>query len=188
MATVLSLPSLKSVSECADFSLTAQPYIPQLLELPYNVRSIASSNTKLHDLSLLYLNTNPLVSSFAFALALSALVLILAEVNRNYSQVDRLWSILPALYIGHYTAWAHANGLPTQRLDNVAVFGAVWSTRLTFNYWRKGGYNIGSEDYRWPIIKDYIGHWGMFAFNVTFISFGQNVCAVQRCAESRLRL
>lgn len=21
--------------------------------------------------------------------------------------------------------------------------------RLTFNYWRKGGYSIGSEDYRW---------------------------------------
>ena len=21
--------------------------------------------------------------------------------------------------------------------------------RLTFNYWRRGGYNIGSEDYRW---------------------------------------
>lgn len=21
--------------------------------------------------------------------------------------------------------------------------------RLTFNYWRKGGYEIGSEDYRW---------------------------------------
>ncbi len=21
--------------------------------------------------------------------------------------------------------------------------------RLTYNYWRKGGYNVGSEDYRW---------------------------------------
>jgi steroid 5-alpha reductase family enzyme len=175
MATILSLPSLKSVSECADFTLTVKPYIPQLLELPHNLRSIASSDTKLADLSLLYLNTNPLVSSFAFALALSVIVLISAEVNRNYSQVDRVWSILPALYIGHYTLWAHANGLATQRLDNVAVFGAVWSARLTFNYWRKGGYNIGSEDYRWPIIKEKIGYWGMLALNITFISFGQNV-------------
>lgn len=23
--------------------------------------------------------------------------------------------------------------------------------RLTFNYWRKGGYNVGSEDYRWSV-------------------------------------
>lgn len=23
--------------------------------------------------------------------------------------------------------------------------------RLTFNYWRKGGYQIGSEDYRWYV-------------------------------------
>lgn len=177
MATTLSLPSLKSVLQCANFDLTVRPYIPQLLELPLNLRSVLDSDTKLQDLSLLYLNTNPLVSSFAFALALSVIVLISAEVNRNYSQVDRLWSILPAFYIGHYTAWAHLNGLPTQRLDNVAVFGAVWSARLTFNYWRKGGYNIGSEDYRWAIIKDYIGYWPMFLFNITFISFAQNVCA-----------
>jgi steroid 5-alpha reductase family enzyme len=176
MATILSIPTLKSVSDCADFSLTVKPYIPQLLELPHNLRSIASSDTKLQDLTLLYLNTNPFISALAFALALSVIVLVSAEVNRNYSQVDRVWSILPALYIAHYTAWAHANGLPTQRLDNAAVFGMVWSARLTFNYWRKGGYNIGSEDYRWPIIKDKIGYWGMLVLNITFISFGQNVC------------
>lgn len=23
--------------------------------------------------------------------------------------------------------------------------------RLTFNYWRKGGYTVGSEDYRWYV-------------------------------------
>lgn len=175
MATILSLPSLSTLSQCADFSLTARPYIPQLLELPHNLQSILGSNTKLADLQLLYLNTNPLVSSLALALVLSVIVLIAAEVNRNYSQVDRLWSILPALYIGHYTLWAHLNGLPTQRLDNVAVFGAVWSARLTFNYWRKGGYNIGSEDYRWNIVKDYIGYWPMLVFDITFIAFFQNV-------------
>lgn len=61
----------------------------------------------------------------------------------------------------------------------MAVFGAVWSARLTFNYWRKGGYEIGSEDYRWAIIKDKIGYWPMFAFNVTFISFIQNVSLLE---------
>lgn len=27
----------------------------------------------------------------------------------------------------------------------------VLQIRLTFNYWRKGGYQIGSEDYRWYV-------------------------------------
>jgi hypothetical protein len=176
MATILSLPALKSVTECADFDLAVRPYIPQLLELPHNLRAIVDSDSKIQDLTLLYLNTNPLVSSLAFALVLSVIVLFVSEVNKNYSQVDRLWSILPALYIGQYAAWAHLNGLPTQRLDNVAVVGATWSARLTFNYWRKGGYSIGSEDYRWNIVKDYVGYWPMLIFNITFISFFQNVC------------
>ena len=175
MATILSLPSLSTLSQCADFDLTARPYIKQLLDLPQQLRYIPGSDDKVADLKLLYLNTNPLVSSLAFALVLSVIVLIVSEINRNYSQVDRLWSILPAFYIGHYTLWAHLNGLPTNRLDNVAVFGAVWSARLTFNYWRKGGYEIGSEDYRWAVVKDYVGYWPMLMFNVTFISFYQNV-------------
>ena len=176
MATILSLPSLSTLQQCGDFDLTVRPYIPQLLELPHNLQSIIGSDDKLGDLRLLYLNTNPLVSSFAFALILSVIVLFAAEINKNYSQVDRLWSVLPAFYIGHYTLWAHLNGLPTQRLDNVAVCGAVWSARLTFNYWRKGGYNIGSEDYRWAVVKDYIGYWPMLIFDITFIAVYQNVC------------
>jgi steroid 5-alpha reductase family enzyme len=168
--------------------LTAKPYLPQLYELPYNLQSILGSDTKLADLQLLYLNTNPLVSSLAFSLVLSVIVLIVAEVNRNYSQVDRLWSVLPAFYIGHYTLWAHLNGLPTQRLDNVAVFGAVWSARLTFNYWRKGGYNIGSEDYRWNVVKDKVGYWPMLVFNIAFISFYQNVCNVKNSGNEIARL
>jgi steroid 5-alpha reductase family enzyme len=48
-------------------------------------------------------------------------------------------------------------------------------TRLTYNYFRKGGYSVGSEDYRWAIIKDYVGPVGMFIFNITFISFGQSI-------------
>ena len=64
--------------------------------------------------------------------------------------------------------------------------------RLTFNYWRRGGYNIGSEDYRWlvheheqrwksdltlsrEIIKKELPGVVWFIFNVTFISFYQSV-------------
>lgn len=46
---------------------------------------------------------------------------------------------------------------------------------MTFNYWRKGGYSIGSEDYRWETVKNYVGPYSMFIFNVAFISFAQSV-------------
>ena len=81
------------------------------------------------------------------------------------------------LYNAHYALWARMNGLPTQRLDNVLAFSVVWSIRLTFNYWRRGGYQIGSEDYRWELIKKRIGSVGFFLLNVFFIASLQSVCS-----------
>ena len=47
--------------------------------------------------------------------------------------------------------------------------------RLTFNYWRKGGYSIGSEDYRWEILRTYISPPLFFILNIFFISLAQSV-------------
>ena len=47
--------------------------------------------------------------------------------------------------------------------------------RLTYNYARKGGYNIGSEDYRWEILREKIPPPLFFVFNVLFISLAQSV-------------
>lgn len=38
--------------------------------------------------------------------------------------------------------------LPLLNLERTAML-TMLQIRLTFNYWRKGGYQIGSEDYRW---------------------------------------
>jgi steroid 5-alpha reductase family enzyme len=180
MAAVLSLPALKSVSDCADYTLTVQPYIPQLLALPSNLLTSMTTNSgaasKLDAVANVYASTNPLVFACFLSLALAPLFLLVSEVNRNYSQVDRVWSILPALYIIHYDLWARQNALPSAKLDAAALCATIWSCRLTFNYWRKGGYTIGSEDYRWNIIKAKIGAPIMFLMNVTFISLGQSVC------------
>lgn len=46
---------------------------------------------------------------------------------------------------------------------------------MTYNYWRKGGYNVGSEDYRWLIVKSKIPGPIWFLFNVVFISLIQSV-------------
>lgn len=46
---------------------------------------------------------------------------------------------------------------------------------MTYNYWRKGGYSIGSEDYRWDVLKKKINPALFFVFNVVFISLAQSV-------------
>lgn len=168
----MALPVIKTLQDCADFTKTVEPYIPQLYTLPNH---IFTSITDAAALKHLYISTNPLITGFAFSLFLIPIFLVVSEVNRNYSQVDRVWSILPTLYNAHYAAWARLNGLPTQRVDNVLAFGVVWTLRLTYNYWRKGGYEVGSEDYRWALIKKYIGPAGFFVLNVTFISSIQSV-------------
>ncbi|KAF2275454.1 DUF1295-domain-containing protein [Westerdykella ornata] len=167
-----TLPVVKSLPECASFSQTVSPYIPQLYNLPHQL--LAHYND-VPALKHLYLTTNPLITAFAFAnFILAPTALIAGEVNNNYSQVDRVWSIIPVLFNCHYALWAHLNGLPTTRLDHVMALTILWGARLTFNYWRKGGYQIGSEDYRWVVVRKYAGRW-MFLFNVIFISFAQSL-------------
>ena len=170
--TAMAVPVVKTVQDCADWSKTVEPYIPQLYALP---AQIASSITSTTSLAQLYASTNPVISAFAFSCALFPVFLLVSEINKNYSQVDRVWSILPTVYNIHYAVWATINGLPTAKVYSVMVFSVIWSVRLTFNYWRRGGYQIGSEDYRWALIKEKIGQPWFFLLNVLFVSSLQSV-------------
>ncbi|KAJ9221872.1 hypothetical protein DTO027B5_4625 [Paecilomyces variotii] len=170
---VLPLPAIVSVSEAAEFGRTVWPFVPQLLSLPKTLIEVGSDWESLKEV---YLATNPFVTAIAFTLALVPILVIISELNRNYSQVDRLWSILPSIYNVHYALWAHLAGLPTEKVKTVAIFSLIWSVRLTFNYWRKGGYKIGSEDYRWEIVRARVpSRFVWFLFNVLFISLVQSV-------------
>ena len=120
----MALPVTKTFADCADWSKTVTPYIPQLYDLP---QQVLSSITNPLALKTLYVSTNPLISAFAFSCVLFPIFLVVSEVNRNWSQVDRLWSILPTIYNIHYAVYAHAVGLPTKRLDTLAFFSIVWS-------------------------------------------------------------
>jgi len=168
----MALPVVKTAIDCADWSKAVEPYIPQLYDLPQQFLQTFSSP---HALKELYLSTNPLVSGFALSLFLAPIFLVVSEINKNYSQVDRCWSLLPTLYNAHYVLYAHATGLPTKRMDALLAFSTVWSMRLTYNYWRKGGYTVGSEDYRWEVLKKYIGPVLFLLFNIVFISLIQSV-------------
>lgn len=168
----MALPAVKSVIDCADWSKAVEPYIPQLYELPQQLLQTFSSP---HALKELYLSTNPLISGFALSLFLAPIFLVVSEINKNYSQIDRCWSLLPTLYNAHFVLYAHATGLPTKRMDALLAFSTTWSMRLTYNYWRKGGYTVGSEDYRWEVLKKNIGPVLFLPFNIVFISLIQSV-------------
>jgi steroid 5-alpha reductase family enzyme len=126
----MSLPVVKSLSQCTDFFITVLPYVGQLYELPQQLLSSYNNPTELYNI---YLATNPLIFAFAFSLFLAPLFLIISEINKNYSQVDRCWSVLPTIYNAHFATYAHLSGLPTQRLDNILAISCVWSVSVSFN-------------------------------------------------------
>jgi len=125
-----------------------------------------------------YCSSDPLQVVLGVASVLSFVVFVVAEVNHNYSQVDRLWPILPTFYAMHFTLWAMLNDrrVPTLYLATLAIL--VWCVRLTSNYWRKGGYQPGSEDYRWSVLRQYISPPIFTILDFLFISIYQNFLLV----------
>ncbi|SZF04448.1 unnamed protein product [Blumeria hordei] len=168
----MELLAMQSLADCASFDKTIHPNLPQLYELPHQILQSLNSLTALKEI---YQNSDPFVTALAFSLLLAPTFLIVSEFNKNYSQVDRLWSILPSIYNIHYVVYARISGLETERLNHLLAFSIAWSLRLTFNYYRKGGYNRGSEDYRWAIIQKRLGPSLFFLLNIFFISLAQSL-------------
>jgi steroid 5-alpha reductase family enzyme len=66
--------------------------------------------------------------SFYASLAVAALVFVVGEATGNYSQVDKLWSVLPVLYTFFYTHYSGYNS----RLLLQSACTLVWGGRLTY--------------------------------------------------------
>jgi steroid 5-alpha reductase family enzyme len=92
-------------------------------------------------------------------------------ITKEYSWVDRIWSIIPFVYL-----WVFAShNFADMRLVLMAVVATLWGVRLTFNFARKGGYAKGGEDYRWAILRAKMPPVVYQIFNVLFIVIFQNV-------------
>ena len=109
-------------------------------------------------------------------LVVTLVCFIVSEITRNYSQVDKLWSLMPIAYAG-ITLAAFPD---SPRLWLMTILVAAWGLRLSYNFSRKGGYNKipwrGEEDYRWKIMREQPALNGRFRFgifNLLFISFYQ---------------
>ena len=122
----MALPFVKTFADCANFEKTVLAYLPQLYDLP---QQISQSATSWQQLQTLYLSTNPLIFALAVSLFLAPIFLVVSEINKNYSQVDRCWSILPTIYNAHYMLYAHATGVPARRLDTLLAVSLIWSVR-----------------------------------------------------------
>jgi steroid 5-alpha reductase family enzyme len=101
---------------------------------------------------------------------------LVSELTRNYSQVDKLWSLMPIIY-----GLVAFSSDPSPRLAIMCVLLAIWGFRLSFNFYRKGGYNIipwkGEEDYRWKVVQQHPvlkGRIRFGLFNLFFISLYQH--------------
>lgn len=101
-----------------------------------------------------------------------ALAWVLSLLTGEYSWVDRMWSIIPVVYLWIF---AGATGFLNTRLTLMAVLVTLWGVRLTVNFARKGGYAPGGEDYRWGILRGRMSKAAFAAFNLFFIVIYQNV-------------
>jgi steroid 5-alpha reductase family enzyme len=116
----------------------------------------------------------PLLVVALIALAVCAFCWIASLISKDNSWVDRLWSVVPVVYVW---VFAIAAGLADIRLDVMAGLVTLWGARLTFNFARKGGYT-GEEDYRWPVLRARMTKAQFAVFNLLFIVLYQNAILV----------
>jgi steroid 5-alpha reductase family enzyme len=121
---------------------------------------------------------SPLFISTLLAKTNMMLCLVASWLSSEYSWVDRLWSVVPVLYAAHFAA---ADGWQPRSTLTVALT-TLWGVRLSYNFARKGGFQFGEQDYRWPalqkLLKQRVGPesftqlWQLF--NLLFIAGYQN--------------
>jgi len=108
--------------------------------------------------------------------AAALLCFLVSSISRNYSQVDKLWSLMPIPY-----TWivAFESGFEP-RIVLMAILVTAWGLRLSYNFSRRGGYSIrfwtGREDYRWAVLRskpELSAGWKWMLFNLFFISLYQ---------------
>lgn len=122
------------------------------------------------------LQANTLKILVGMYLVAAMICFVVSTLSKNYSQVDKLWSTIPILYV-----WVvAAAGQYEHRLVLMAILVTIWGLRLTFNFTRRGGYSWpfwkGEEDYRWAILQakpEFQAAWKWMLFNFFFISLYQ---------------
>ena len=122
-------------------------------------------------------DSNPVIHTLSVTILVIIVVYILGLATGKHSFVDKAWSIVPVYY-----AWQF--GLAELSSSVVGVYPraavaasiiTVWGTRLTYNFWRKGGYAWDGEDYRWEVLRERMNRTVYEVFHIVFIAIIQNI-------------
>lgn len=94
-----------------------------------------------------------LISTVYIVAGVVAYCFVIGELTGNNSQVDKIWSVIPIVYVWNMT-WL---GGMNERMILMSILVTVWGARLTFNFARRGAYTwkfwAGEEDYRWEVLR-----------------------------------
>ena len=132
-------------------------------------KSVVSDQATLDHLSQLWI---------VIMLGTAFICFVVGELSHNYSQTDKVWSLMPIVY-----SWITLFAFPSSpRIWLMTLLVTAWGLRLSYNFYRKGGYNIlpwkGEEDYRWSVVRQFpVFRKGIRInlFNLLFISFYQHL-------------
>ncbi|KAF9576482.1 hypothetical protein EC968_007960 [Mortierella alpina] len=157
-----------------------------LLQNGYNQLQLPTSdNTSLFlDLVMYHAGADPLIFAIRMSLLFAFVCWFQSMATGTHSWVDRLWSIVPVLYSIHFSVrdmlyWPKDQPFHYEpRLYIATALILLWGIRLTYNFYRKGGYAFDSEDYRWPYLATKIPSGLWFLFNIFFICLYQNLLLV----------
>jgi steroid 5-alpha reductase family enzyme len=122
-------------------------------------------------------------STIYIVIGVVAYTFIVGELTNNNSQVDKLWSVVPIIYVWNmfYQAYQHTHVI-NERMLLMSILVTLWGIRLTYNFARRGAYQwkfwAGEEDYRWEVLRKRPGFNNRFVwmiFDLFFICSYQNV-------------
>eukprot|EP00658_Telonema_sp_P-2_P009791 TRINITY_DN13640_c0_g1_i3.p1 TRINITY_DN13640_c0_g1~~TRINITY_DN13640_c0_g1_i3.p1 ORF type:complete len:279 (-),score=55.68 TRINITY_DN13640_c0_g1_i3:7-843(-) len=115
----------------------------------------------------------------------SLFVFLASLVTNNDSWVDRLWSVYPVVASWVFTIFRglkEQSAAVTKACPWCAFFKCpklcspqvlfcilitIWGSRLTYNFYRRGGYKAGGEDYRWVFVRS----WPIIKHRVVWVPF-----------------
>jgi len=125
---------------------------------------------------LISLQSSVLTRLAVIYLVAALLCFFVSTISNNYSQVDKLWSTIPLVYVW-VMAWE--SGFEA-RIVLMAILVSAWGLRLSYNFSRRGGFSWrfweGEEDYRWAVLRakpEFTARWKWVLFNFLFISLYQ---------------
>lgn len=117
-----------------------------------------------------------LISTAYIVAGVVAYCFVIGELTGNNSQVDKIWSVIPIVYVWNMT-WL---GGMNERMILMSILVTVWGARLTFNFARRGAYTwkfwAGEEDYRWEVLRKRPGFNNRFVWMLFDLFF---ICAYQ---------